>query len=286
MEKNRVNKRKKKNRLLKIYIGLLVAVLVLEVILVFKFYKSSNTIENEIVINSIKTPMVDFVYGFEAVDTLKVNINNEKPYDVTFLADIGDIKNIEILKFYFGEGDKGTSIGIINDNNGKKVKVSVEQIKFDNSLGLDSDEEARLSYVQDELLDITISNFDIVEYASEDERLEEEYILTETPYLKIPFSREWEEYLVVEQVDGEPYKVVFSCRFEGEEPVELFTYSFGVGVEDAMGYLNDIPVGLSIGIKEANENWKLDDKDIFYTMREEMNCIIDYLISTGEFVFE
>lgn len=241
--------------------------------------------EKEIVINSIKTPLVDFVYGFESVDGLKVRYNSEEPYEVTFFADLGDVKNIEILKFYFDSDNNGTTIGIINDKNGHQVKVSVDQAKFDDSLGLGSDELTRLFSVQEELLDVIVSNFEIVEYVSEGIVLEEGYVVTETPYFKILFSNEWEDYLLVEQIEGEPYKVVFSCKFEGYEPVELFTYMFGEGAEGVLGYLRGVPVGLSIGTAEADKNWNEEQNDIFYNMREEMNYIIDHLVATGEFSF-
>lgn len=247
--------------------------------------QTEETEVNEVVINAIETPLVDFVYGFEMVDGLKVRYNSEEPYDVTFLADLGDIKNIEILKFYFDSDNKGTTIGIINDKNGQQVKVSVEQVKFDDSLGLDSNELTRLFSVQEELLDVIVSNFEIVEYVSEDILLEEGYVVTETPYFKIPFSNEWEEYLNVEQINGKPYKVVFRCNFEGYEPVELFTYMFGEGAEGVLGYLSGVPVGLSIGAAEADKNWSQEQNDIFYNMREEMNYIIDHLVATGEFSF-
>lgn len=295
MENSRVEKN---NNLIKACIILLIIVVVMETIFVIKTLKkdeSNNMMEKELVvsdlaekevtINAVKTPLVDFVYGFEAVDGLKVSYNSEEPYEVTFLADLGDVKNIEILKFYFDDDSRGIPIGIINDRNGQRVKVSVTQVKFDDSFGLDSTELTRVFSVQEELLDTIVSNFEIVEYVSEDVMLEEEYVLTETPYFKIPFSKEWEEYLCVEKKDGEPYQVVFSCQFEGYEPVELFTYMFGEGSEGVLGYLGDMPVGLSIGTAEADKNWDQEQTDIFYNMREEMNYIIDHLAATGEFSF-
>ena len=45
-------------------------------------------------------------------------------------------------------------------------------------------------------------------------------------------------------------------------------------------------VGLSIGTEEADTSWTEEEVEIFYSMREDMNTIIDGLESTEGFVIE
>ena len=289
MEKKNIRKRKKTNKWLMVCIILLIVVSVGEVLFIVNMLKNNQTGLNKdkdvLVINAIETPIVDLVYGFEEVDCLKAIYSENRPHALTFVADMGDSKNIEFLKFYFDEDELGTKIANIKGKNGQQVKLSIEKIKIDDTKGLDSSERDELSSLREDLVETMISNFEVYEYFSDNVYLEE-YILIDTPYFQIPFSKEWEEYLVVDEVKGNPYKVTFSCKFKNGDTVELFTYSFGENSEDIVGELSDVPVGLTIENEEADETWSQEEIDIFYTMSEEMYYILDGLVATGEFVLK
>ena len=94
---------------------------------------------------------------------MKVKINQDEPYDVTFLANVGEFKDIELFTFYFGEDTKGDIIGVIKDKNGEKINVSIEQKAFDSSMGLNKADISRLLSTQEDLIDTIISNMEFEE---------------------------------------------------------------------------------------------------------------------------
>lgn len=286
---------KKSNILLILFIVLLSVVLIFQIILLAvkiadsKKDVSENNINNsetsqEMVINVVETSIVDLVYNMEAVDSLKVRVNSEAPYDVTFLADVGEMKSVELFTFYFND-DNGNKIGIINGKNGEPVTVSLKKNTFDSLSGMDELSISRLADTQESLIDTIISCMEFEEFIHEEETEDynSKYVKIDTPYAHLLFSKAWEEYLVVEKIEEEPYKVKFSCNLPDKGTIELFTYIFGDSGDIVVGHINDVVVGLSIGTVEADDSWTEEERTIFYTMREEMNTILDGLAKVDGF---
>ena len=170
MNKSNDVKEKKHNKLFFTFIVLLCFVLIAQIVIIVKMMcindDSDSKSQNEIVISAdavVETPMIDMVYHTEAVDGLKVKINQDEPYDVTFLANVGEFKDIELFTFYFGEDTKGDIIGVIKDKNGEKINVSIEQKAFDSSMGLNKADISRLLSTQEDLIDTIISNMEFEE---------------------------------------------------------------------------------------------------------------------------
>lgn len=240
----------------------------------------------EIVLNKIETPIVDLSYNQEAVDNVKVKYTEEKPYKITFQADIGKNKDIELFSLYF-DSDRGIFLGKIKDKESKMVKVSLEKNVFSTILGVSEEEAEKLYATQENLIDNIMSGISLKESSEETakEELEQNCMKIKTPYTQLLYPKMWKKYLQVE-TDESSGEVKFYCQFSDKQKKELFTYTFGKASDILIGYLKDMEVGLSIGTEEADTSWTEEEVEIFYSMREDMNTIIDGLESTEGFVIE
>ncbi len=157
---------KRSNLILLIFIVLLCIVITVQTVSIIYLNSNDNLkikSNDEIVINAdyiVETPVVDLVYHTEAVDIIKVKTDDKEHNNVTFLANVGDLKDIELFTFYFNEHDKGDVIGIIKDKNNKQVQVSVFKNKFDSSVKLNTSDISRLLSTQEILMDTIISNME------------------------------------------------------------------------------------------------------------------------------
>lgn len=246
----------------------------------------SKDTEKELVLNKIEMPIADLTYNEEAVDNIKVKYTETKPYRITFLADIGGTKNIELFSLYF-DGDQGTYIGKIKDKKDNLVKVSLTKNIFSTALGISESEAERLTSTQEDLIDNVVASMTLEEKAEEtaQEELEQSCMKIDTPYAQLLYPVTWEKYLKVE-TDENSGEVKFYCQFSDKDKKELFTYTFGKASDILVGHLNDMEVGLSIGTEEPDESWTEDEIETFYSMREDMNIIIDGLTNTDGFVLE
>lgn len=288
----------KQNKMLKVLVVLLCVVVAVELGVILKTNKfvSNDTKEEvqstqevvedasldnitesksyEVTLNTIETSKINLVYDTEAVEMLKARVDQNDA--VTLLADIGEVKDIELFTIYFDDDSRGNAVGIAKDKNGTETKVSVEKNSFLTLDALNSSDISRLTSVQEDLLDMIFSNmvfeevFNVITDA--------EYIEIETPYVTLMYPKEWEEYLMIEQVEGEPYKVEFYCKLQDKEPKQLFAYVFGDEADMLIGYFEDTKVGIQFGTEEAEESWTEKEKEIFYTMRESMGAVIDNLV--------
>lgn len=280
MEKN-VRKKNKHNKIYLVFITLLCVVLVFQVIiLVDVFEKKENSAD--IALNTVETSIVDLVYNTGAVDSIRARINEDN--SVIFMADTEETKEIELFILHFTDEAKGTAVGYIKDKHNKKVKVSLERKSFDAILELNASDKSRLSSAREDLIDAILSNMVFNENISVIDA--DNYIKVETPYADLMVSKEWEEYLAVKQIEEEPYKVEFYCELPDKDALKLFTYSFGSKGDMLIGYLKEIEVGLSVAVDEPDDSWTAEEKIIFYTMREEMNTIIDHLVNVDGFTLE
>ena len=220
------------------------------------------------------------------VDALKVKYTETKPYKITFLADLGDTKDIELFSLNF-DGDKGSAVGKIKDKNGDLVKVNLEKNIFSTALGISESEVEKLTSAQEDIIDNVMAGMPIEEGSQKTakEELEQDCMKIDTPYTQLLYPKTWEKYLKVE-TDKDTGEVKFYCQFSDGEKKELFTYTFGKASDILVGHLNDMEVGLSVGTEEAEESWTEEEIETFYSMREDMNIVIDGLENTEGFVVE
>ena len=147
----------------------------------------------EVTLNTIETSKINLVYDTEAVEMLKARVDQNDA--VTLLADIGEVKDIELFTIYFDDDSRGNAVGIAKDKNGTETKVSVEKNSFLTLDALNSSDISRLTSVQEDLLDMIFSNMVFEEFfnvITDAERIE-----IETPYVTLMYPKEWEEYLMI-----------------------------------------------------------------------------------------
>lgn len=114
----------------------------------------------------------------------------------------------------------------------------------------------------------------------ETERPKVEGMEIETPYATLVFPGDWSGLIQVDQIDGDPYQVVFTAKLDSGIVQELFTVSFGGGMEDAIGVVQvsgkDVPVHLSVVDFEPGSDWTDNEISTVYALRE---CLNDVLVS-------
>lgn len=284
MPKNSINR---KNFKLCHIISCILSIIVLGESIIFFNHtidSSSNTKKHIVLLNNIETPMVDFTYNSLAVNSLKAIVSDVAPYKVTILADLGEISDIELLSFYFDE-EYGTYLGKITNKQGNIVTISVEKNNFDNLENYSLLDLNRLVQTQENLLDEISSNLPYTKMAestfnNNDENM---YIAIDTAYTQLLYPQKWEKYLETSIYNQDGYVVNFYCNLPGHERVELFSFSFGDASDILIGYFNGLEIGVKINDESVLENLSEEEKEIFYTMKEDMNLIIDQLTKNEKF---
>ena len=102
-------------------------------------------------------------------------------------------------------------------------------------------------------------------------------VAIETPYCTLYFPGEWEELLSVEQVTGDVHTVIFSCKLDADNLIELFRISFGdkngIGqVKASDGELVNLSV-MSTDI-QPDENWTTSQTNMVFGMQEALNEVL------------
>lgn len=288
-ENNKSNA-KKRNLFFLALLILLSMIVIMQTFVILNFKLSDNSVKADntqcLFDNKVETPVADLILNLTFVDNLRAEIRNDEDYSVVFKVDTGDNKDIELLTIYFDNNTNGTNIGTFKDKNDNLVDLSVYKNNLGASTILSKIEIENLVNLQIDLIDSIISNLEFVYYAEITEPTESEnpYICIDTPYTELKYPKKWEDNLKVNIYDGEPYKVEFLCVFDDYEPVVLFSYILGGESEIPIGVLNGVQIGVTLGDDEANVLWTDEEKEVFYSMREDFAAIADELIEIDGFI--
>ena len=109
-----------------------------------------------------------------------------------------------------------------------------------------------------------------------------------TPCGTVFYPKEWEDYLVVENVKGNGGEsVCFYAEIDGKEKTPLFNLNFGIIKGNRIGSAKadgkTVEVYFEIFEPEFSGNWTEEEKNIVYSMQEGMNNIFAQLdIDSGK----
>lgn len=117
-----------------------------------------------------------------------------------------------------------------------------------------------------------------------EELLEEEAFTIETPNGNLYYPLRWQKFVRVEQTEEEVYTVKFYSALEGKEELELFDVAFGGDEGTLIGTLNDKPVYIISSSAELPDEWTEDEKNVYYTMLEDINYLLGRLEKEEGFV--
>lgn len=263
-------------------------IIFVQCIIIFMYNSTGSLLEekkdNIVSLDNIETPIVDLIYHSSMVKCLKAIVSNTRPYEVTILADMDKATDIELLTFYFDEL-QGTYLGKIEDKKGNIVTVNVEKHNFNDWKNLSVSEIDRLVKTQGDLLDEIVANFPYVEISNQTkiEEFDETYINIDTPYVQLLYPKKWENYLETRINEKNSLTVTFYCKLPNREKIEMFTYTFGGKDGILIGKLNQTEIRVSINNNYVIDEWKPEEKEIFYAMQEDMNIIIDTLLNKDGF---
>lgn len=286
---NKQNQQKHKVIFLVLVIFLTFVVIIQSILIIsLKSTGDSSKSENiqNVLVNTIETPVTDLVFNLAFVDNLRAEVTNVEPCSVILKTDINNNKDVELLTIYFDNNANGTVVGTFIDKNNNLVSLSVKKSNLTSSTALNEIEIEKLVNLQVDIVDSIVSNLEFVSYAENAESTEvvNQYISIDTPYVELKYPKKWKDNLRVEVYDGEPCRVEFICEFPNRDPLVLFTYVFGGEPEIPVGTLNGVQIGINVGTEEADDSWTEAEKEIFYSMREDMGTIVDELIEFDGFV--
>lgn len=284
-ENKKIN-HKKLNLILLVLVIIFAIVAITETFVIVSLKTSGDSNSQNILVNTVETPVTDLVFNLAFVDNLRAEVSKEAPYSVLLKADVGDCKDIELLTVYFDDSSKGTAVGTFKDKNGNLVNLSVEMHNLFSFTSLTEYEIENLVSLQIDIIDSIVSNIEFVSYAEDTETTEaaDQYISIETPYTEFKYPKKWEEYLKVEVNGDTPCEVVFICELPDRDPLMLFEVVFDGESQIPVGDLNGVSVGINVGTDEAEDSWTEEEKEIFYTMREDMGFAVDGLTEIDGFV--
>ena len=92
---------------------------------------------------------------------------------------------------------------------------------------------------------------------------------------------EWKDKVVINTVSNGEHKVEFYGIMEDEENLHLFDIVFNSEEGQELGVINKEGEEISISVVsyafEQDENWTAENREMIYSMQEDMNFIFDYL---------
>lgn len=100
----------------------------------------------------------------------------------------------------------------------------------------------------------------------------------ETPYALLAYPAEWSGLIQVEQIPGDPYRVVFTAKLDSGIRQELFTIIFGGLQDGAVGLVEvsgqKVPVHVSVQDINPGDDWTDNDISMIYAMQECLNDVL------------
>lgn len=109
----------------------------------------------------------------------------------------------------------------------------------------------------------------------------EEDVVISTPYATLTYPGQWSGLLQVDQISGDPHRVIFTANLDSGITQELFTIAFGGNQDDAMGVVqvSGKEVSVHVTVEEINpgKDWTDNEISVIYTMQECMNHVLEGL---------
>lgn len=194
---------------------------------------------------------------------------------------------IQLYTLHIGSGSEDSFlIGYVNGN---EIWVDIPEL----TVGEDwSDKNINIIYSMQEDLNCMIDQITHMDgyytqtpNAETPEETEEEFLLLSTPIGEIYCTKQWEDYIAVnETTTDELYTAEITAKTKsGFMP--LCTVRIGSGIYDGMliGYVNGFEAKIDLPEIETDSSWTQADIDIVYEIQESLNCVIDQIKSMEGF---
>lgn len=237
--------------------------------------KNEFSMANEFIVklNTINTSQIDLIYDKFYTDSVEAHIEENK---VTFFANIGNYKDIELFSISFKTDEN--VIGTVCNKDGDIVKIGVEFSEYKEVLELDI--VNKLNKTRDGLLDNIIENlvFEEGPYLYEEDGKEsflKNNVAIDTEYLQLFYPQKWVNNLEIIEKNNE---VEFYCKLNEKKNVKLFTVIFDADSEESCGRVDDMFIGIKVDESGEEKNWSEQEKEVYYTMKEDYSTIINGLI--------
>lgn len=115
-----------------------------------------------------------------------------------------------------------------------------------------------------------------------DEMLEEKGFVIETPVVDLYYPEKWNDFVRVEQIEGDFHTVQFFATIEGKNEIQLFDVLLGGEEGYLLGYIKgenneEISVNIVSYDFELGDDWTSEEETLIYAMLEDVNYIIGML---------
>ena len=236
----------------------------------------------------VQTPYLTLYYPEELADHLVVVKHEGDPFILEFYAVLEDKPEQRLFDVYMGSKANGNMGKMQTDSGVVPVGMTLYTFTFDNSW---SEGEINTVYAMQDVANDIMLQFPLVEEpaATEAPVISEttpessivKYVDYDTPFCTIQFPANWEQYLELETVDEEIYRVLFYGKLEGKEKQLLFSIYFGGDEGDQLGaVLTDAGQYVPVSVEFAEldlSGWAEEDATILYSMQETANQVIEKL---------
>lgn len=236
----------------------------------------------------IRTPYLTLNYPEALADHLVVVNTNDKPYTLEFYAVLEGRPEQRIFDIYLGEGANG-NLGMVETESGNVlVGMTIYLFEPDDTWNqaeintiLAMQEGANELIAQLPLVQESDTTGTPVISTTPPESSIVNYMEIETPYCTLMYPVKWEEYVYVEQVEEEVYRVLFYGQLEGREKQLLFTVLFGGDEGEQLGVVTDdqgqtVPVNILLA-ELSLDGWPEEAVGTLYAMQEALNQLIEQL---------
>lgn len=108
-----------------------------------------------------------------------------------------------------------------------------------------------------------------------------DYMKIETPYCDLYYPNQWEDSVRININESDICMVEFYAKIGDKPEVQMFNIVFGGQFSNPIGQLdvNNESIDVSImtfDLIDSND-WSEEEKDSYYAMQEDVNCIISNL---------
>lgn len=229
----------------------------------------------------IETPYAVLQYPEIWQDQIRIEQNEDAVYTVSFYGSVEGKEEQHLFDLFFG-GEEGFCLGSIN-HSGAKVDVYLDVCELVTDDTWSEDEVLQLrgmqedsSYVVESLSELMI-------------QFENSTFAIETPYVTLQYPVMWQDMVRVEQIEGDVPTVQFFARMSGKEEQHLFDLCFGGQEGDCLGTVEHEGTSIALNIIsypiQVDESWTEEEVSMLYGMKEDVNVIIDALLTTGMFSY-
>ena len=109
----------------------------------------------------------------------------------------------------------------------------------------------------------------------------------ETPYCTLYYPNQWDNEIKIEQIEDEAYIVKFSALLDNKGKQHLFDVIFNSESQE-LGYFDTKDGKVSVDVIPADiifdDTWTDAEKNMIYSMQEEINYMIEKLTEQDGFV--